>query len=393
MKRSISIAICLGVVAGFLACTVAGRQAAQKNAFRKFVRLNPYLEQETSYYPTASQFAATARAQCPPGSNKTLVVIGGNSIFNGSGQKGPALWSRVLQGELGDGYHVINFSAPGAGPADTGGVVFQMLAREYPRMLFVTNTEPGYYAPPESSAYAYLFWDAYCKGALPEDPARAARLARGIEAGKWLDYRLGRGMNALFHFNDLWTGVAYERVSTVWTSWLKGRSFQARRRLPDWHDKRPVIQPTDQWFEGLLPGHLEALRRRRSVAPERFQQGSDGSWMQTEESLRREKEEIAALVPRPLEQRTIVVFTPINPWFLSRLTNDERSRVEASYRHGVMLMEEAGFNAMSLFDQGFQPGDFGDTVHLSPSGGKRLAHLVAASVRQLAQEQKVAPAP
>src|SRR5205814_1245403 len=106
---------------------------------------------------------ATARAQCPPSSPKTLVVLGGNSVFNGSGQKVPELWSRLLQDELGEAYHVINFSAPGAGPVDTGGVVLQILAREYPRIIFVTNTEPGYYAPSENSAYSYLFWDAYCK--------------------------------------------------------------------------------------------------------------------------------------------------------------------------------------------------------------------------------------
>ncbi|MEI9897640.1 MAG: hypothetical protein WDN28_28220 [Chthoniobacter sp.] len=76
---------------------------------------NPFLEQETSYYPTASQLVAVARAQCPPTANKTLVVLGGNSVFNGSGQKRNELWSRALQEQLGDHYQVVNFSAPGGG--------------------------------------------------------------------------------------------------------------------------------------------------------------------------------------------------------------------------------------------------------------------------------------
>lgn len=393
MNRSISMAVCVGALVGFLGCSLLGRVSARNNGFKKFVRLNPYLEQETSYYPTASQLVVTARKQCPPDSQKTLVVIGGNSIFNGSGQKGPQLWSRVLQEELGEGYHVVNLSAPGAGPADTGGVVFQILAREYPRMLFVTNTEPGYYAAPERSAYSYLFWDAYYKGLLPEDAAREARLARETEADRWQESKLGRGMNGLFYFNDLWSGVAYNHVSTVWTSWLKHRSFRARSRLPDWYEKRPEVQANEEAFEKMLPGHLEALRRRKSAAPERYQKEADGRWTQTAESLRQDAEDIGGLVPRPLEKRSLVVLTPLNPWFLARLTDDERSRVEVNYRNGARLLEEAGFHALSLHDRGFEPGDFGDTVHISPAGGKRLAHLVAAAVVQVAQDQKIAPTP
>ncbi len=391
MKRSTAMAVCLGVVVGFLGCCVLGRIAAKKDAFRNFVRLHPYLEPETAYYPTASQLVATVKAQCPPGAKKTLVVIGGNSVFNGSGQKGPELWSRVLQGELGEGYHVVNLSAPGAGPVDTGGIVFQILASEYPRMLFVTNTEPGYYAPAENSSYSFLFWDAYYKGLLPPDTRRAARLARETKADGWLEYKLGSGMNGMFYYNDLWAGVTYDRFSTVWTSWLKGKSFQARRRLPDWYEKRPVVQANEEAFAKLLPGHLDALRRRKSVAPDRFQQQPDGQWAQTEQSLYKDMEQIGGLVPRPLEKRSLVVFTPINPWFLAQLTNDERQRVEVNFRNGTRLLEQSGFHALSLLDRGFEPADFGDTVHMSPAGGKRLADLVAAAVVQMAQDEKVAP--
>ena len=391
MKRSVSIAVCLGVIVGFLGCCVLGRLSARHNGFKNFVRLHPYLEPETAYYPTASQLVATVRAQCPPDSKKTLVIIGGNSVFNGSGQKGPELWSRVLQSELGDGYHVINLSAPGAGPVDTGGIAFQILAGEYPRMLFVTNTDPGYYTPAENSSYAFLFWDAYYKGLLPPDKRRTARLARGTEADGWQEYKLGRGMNGLCYYNDLWTGLAYERFSTVWTSWLKGRSFQGRRKLPDWYEKRPAVQANEEAFARLLPGHLDSLRRRKSVAPDRFQQQPDGQWAQTELSFYKDFEHIGGLVPRPLEKRSLVVFTPINPWFLALLTNDERQRVEVSFRNGTRLLQLGGFHALSLLDQGFEPADFGDTVHMSPAGGKRLAHLVAAAVVQMAEEEKIAP--
>jgi len=393
MTRSTAIALCLGVVAGFLGSCLMGRHAAQKNAYKNFLRLHPFLEQETSYFPTSSQLAATTRLQCPPGAGKILVILGGNSVFNGSGQKTPELWSRVLQNDLGAGYHVINFSAPGAGPADTGAIVFQMLARDYPRSLLVTNTEPGRYAPPESSAYSYLFWDAYYKGTLPEDPARAARLARETAADGWLDYKLDRGMNSRFYFHDLWGGVAYRHFSTIWTSWLKGRSFLARSRLPDWYDNRKGHESSEAFFESLLPGHLDNLRRSKSVDPQRFRKEADGHWVQTAESIQNEAEQISALLPDALKPRTIVVFTPFNPWFLAHLDPDERMRVDASFRTGTKLAQEGGYHALSTADKPFEALEFGDTVHLSPAGGQRLAHLVAAAVQDVAREQHFLPAP
>jgi len=386
MTRSTAIAICLGVVAGFVGSCLMGRHAAQKNAYKNFLRLHPFLEQETSYFPTSSQLAATTRLQCPPDAGKILVILGGNSVFNGSGQKTPELWSRVLQNDLGAGYHVINFSAPGAGPADTGAIVFQMVARDYPRSILVTNTEPGRYAPPESSAYSYLFWDAYYKGLVPTDARREARLTNEQETPGARESRLGLRLNSKLLFNDLWTFVSYRYVSTLWTSWLKERSFRPRGKLPDWYDKRPPVLANEKAFQEMLPGHLDALRHRKALLADRFTLNPDGKWMQTDESLQQDAAQIADLLPDSLQQRSLVVFTPYNPWFLARLTDAERSRVELSFANGTQLMEKAGFHVLSTFDRGFVSEDFGDTVHLSPAGGRLLAHLVAESVRALNSE-------
>ncbi len=394
MKFVSPIALCLGVAVGFLGCSVFGRLWSRENIYRDFLRLHPFLEQETSYYPTSSQLAAVARAQCPPSSPKTLVVLGGNSVFNGSGQTTDELWSRVLQQELGDAYHVVNFSAPGAGVVDNGGVIYEILSRDYARLLFVTNTEPGYYPPADRSAYSYLFWDAFYKGTLRSDADRQARLAREPETDDWRDFKLGRRMNGVFYFNDLWTGVAYRRASTVWTSWLKERSFYARERLPDWYDERYKKKKRKQPnYEELAPELLAALRARKSVAPERFRQQPDGTWVQTDESLRSETEQIAALLPKPLVSRAIVVFTPVNPWFLDKLTPEERSRAEMSTKNATELFAKAGWRAVPTLDKGFEPADFVDTAHLKPPGGRRLAGLVAREILALNSGTKSAPAP
>jgi hypothetical protein len=146
-------------------------------------------------------------------------------------------------------------------------------------------------------------------------------------------------------------------------------------------------------FQQMLPIHLEALRHRPPVVASRFQQGSDGAWVQTEASLQEEKTGIAALLPEPLHQRSLIVLTPYNPFFLEHLTDAEQSRVQTSFRNGADLLGQAGYHALSLIDQGFQPMDFGDTVHLSPSGGRRLAHLVAGAIRGMNPGASAAPAP
>jgi hypothetical protein len=171
---------------------------------------------------------------------------------------------------------------------------------------------------------------------------------------------------------------------------LKERSFRARRRLPDWYDERLKRTRKNPKVEDMMPELLAALRHRKSLAPERFRRQPDGAWPQTGESLRQESADIAALLPKPLRSRTLIVLTPFNPGFLERLTDDERQWVALSFQNGAALLKSAGFHAVSGIDQPFEPADFGDTIHMTPAGGRRLAHMVASAIQDVAREQ---PAP
>jgi len=88
------------------------------------------------------------------------------------GRSGMNSVARLAVGIWADRYHVVNFSAPGAGGGGQRRRYLRMPGPGISDRHFVTNTEPGYYPAANRSAYAYLFWDAYCKGLLSHDARR-----------------------------------------------------------------------------------------------------------------------------------------------------------------------------------------------------------------------------
>src|SRR5262249_11133575 len=125
-----------GVVFAFLGCCVAGRLLSQRNPFKWFTRFHHYIHLETYVYPTASQLRALARGRLDP--NKIAVIVGGNSILHGVGQRVEHVWTHRLQKLLGNDYCVLNLGVFSAEPAEFGAVVAEALAAEYPRMILIT---------------------------------------------------------------------------------------------------------------------------------------------------------------------------------------------------------------------------------------------------------------
>src|SRR5262249_13151011 len=159
------------------------------------------------------------RRQCAP--DRTLVIVAGNSVFNGYGQPPGGIWTAHLGGELGPGYCVVNLATALSLIGDFGAVTTDMLRRDYPRGVLVGNTLPGSCGPPDgASAYRYLFWDAYWKGLLtaPEERRRAIEAVSAVRTrDSERELRLRMWLDARLRFNDLWTFVTYQWFSTVWT--------------------------------------------------------------------------------------------------------------------------------------------------------------------------------
>jgi len=105
-----------GVVFAFVGCCVAGRLLSQRNPYKWFTRFHAYIHPTTYVYPTASQVRVLARERLDP--NKIAVIVGGNSILHGHGQRVEHVWTRRLQKLLGDDYCVLNLAVFSAEPAE-----------------------------------------------------------------------------------------------------------------------------------------------------------------------------------------------------------------------------------------------------------------------------------
>ena len=101
-------------------------------------------------------------------------------------------------------------------------MAFEILARDYPHLIYVTNGSPLSADPPDGGAiYRFIFWDAYYKGLLPRSVADAAAVQRWrreeLADPAGLELHLGKAIDAVSYACDLWTTIGYNDFFTVWS--------------------------------------------------------------------------------------------------------------------------------------------------------------------------------
>jgi hypothetical protein len=70
------------------------------------------------------------------------------------------------------------------------------------------------------------------------------------------------------------------------------------------------------------------------------------------------------------------------PYYRSRLTLTERARDDFVFATYEQIWRDSGIDCHTV-GANFTDEDFADRTHLAPSGGRKLAQLVADYVRQL----------
>lgn len=376
-----------GVVAAVVLLTVAGRRSAEHNFHPGFTRFHRDIAPDTKYYPTVREMMAIARERAAGG--KILVIVGGNSILYGVGQPASHVWTEQLQRELGPNFAVVNFAMRGAGVTDCAAVVAEALRNECPKQIYLANSSPTQPALADGTiAYRWVFWEAYDKGLLIDDPQRASAVREAYQirpdARTGLDELRIRGkLDSFLNFGDLWNRFTFAVGNTTWTwersaSW---ESFAPRRTFPDNEPDYLTFSSADRLHTGA---RFDAeLGFARSVSLLGFTQGKGGSWEPFQPVWEELAKSIDAAIPRALRARTLVVLTRNSPYYLDKFTAAERQREDLAYQLSVQIWQQAGYEAIDC-GRGYTIGDYGDRIHLSSTGGDKLAQQLAAEVRRIA---------
>jgi hypothetical protein len=368
----------VGAAAAFLACCALGRAVSGYNIYRQFTRFHQPINHEALYYPTASQTRAVVRSAMRD--DQVAVIVGGNSVMFGANQGIDHLWTKRLQALLGDRYRVFNFALPGVAPADFGAVVAEMAARDYAKVILITNVWSGAKwgaGDVDGHTQNYFFWDAYYKGLIVPEPVRQARLRelRRLRAGdaKYQEMKAAARMDASLYFQDLWTAITYRCFSTVWCPAVGRRFYRPRRCYADDDGGVPHhLRHTPGFLRGVLP----LLER---AVPERYW-GHAGSADVRHSPL---AESFALALPDHLRRRTLVVVAHQCPNYVERLPAAVREIYKATFPETVRALDSVGCRPL-VVGESFTTLDFHDHCHVSSEGAAKFAAAVAPHVRELA---------
>jgi hypothetical protein len=385
----ISRTLLAGVALAFIGLSLLGRQVSRENYHPNFTRITQWISPETKYYMTVDEMIAIVRSKAKPG--QILVIIGGNSVLRGVGQPADKLWSLRLQENLGPGYCVVNLAFNGSLITDGASVVAEALRKEFPRQIYLANAAPTQ-SPTVggSNYYRFVYWDAYYKRLLIDDPERNAVLTAqkavpNLNAGLQ-ELKIRSWLNSRLYFGDFWNKVTYETVNTIWAPWTPGptRFLTPRREFPD--PEPDFLQMT--WEQRYVPANLEIEMinvRGNSITAYRPQKDANGKWVLYEPVWNLFKEGIKGTVPPELRKRTLILLGRTSPVYRSLLKPDEVERDDLAYAKAVDAWEEVGFAALD-FGRDFTRDEYGDRTHLTHVAGAKLATLVAAKIRSMSAE-------
>lgn len=354
---------------GFGLCCLLGRMTEDLLLFEPFVRFHGFINPETFFQPTAMQVRQLILATPQ---SKILIVVGGSSRMYGVGQRASAVWSRSLHDLLGEQYFVLNLALP-AGAWDQFGMHgVEMALREGRKVIYVADSPFAVPVQPFGIArpYRYFYFEAAAHNLLlPNEPRRRAlgwHLLKDSSEDQIVEDELYlRGtIDGITHFASLWTSLGYNYIFLPsWSAGTRSSPFQARRNYPDGH-----FAPPEGWYGVItLENGLASLRSAISGYNQVITVDGD---------LRFD------IIPSEVRRRTVLVSLAFSPYYTGHLSDAERDGLSEMQRRTIAMEAEAGMTMLKEGDD--WPIDYYvDLVHMSETGGTRLARDVAPLVRDL----------
>jgi hypothetical protein len=373
----------LGIAVGMVFCSIAGRFAGKTGIDKNFLRIHTYLSADAFFYPTATQLIYQIKNFAPK--DKQLILIGGNSTFQGYGQDSDELWSTKLQEKLGPKYNVVNFAAHGSTSGEIGNAVFLSIANEYPDSLFVFNSFHSSEAPIDGGRgpYQSFFWDAYYKGYFSHidqeflDHVRSTRTAQ-LKDDNLLEQHILSAIDAITYSKDLWTYFAYHHFFTVWNDLTNGRTFSPRNIFADPPFNLPPFEARlKRWKSDLsyLLGQFKPSLVAELNAPNSKISNGELNKSALETSFR-------TFQPMDLHQRTLVAIIYENSFLLDNLSKEllEIHQTRMNATQSAVLAQ----NYHSIYLGKIWPlEDYESFQHFTPSGGDKAASSVAEAILKM----------
>lgn len=378
------------IVVGFLACVLMGRTVSQNPVLKNEVRLNEFLNPMFHFYPTASMLAAAALDGLT--ADQTLVLIGGNSNFNGQGQNPDELWSLELQRLLGDAYKVVNFATMGSKSADLAGVVFRMIEVKHPKTLLVLNSYSVLqgsfdgsddYDIPAPALFTYVFWDAYYKNLIPSDDAFEAKVHQlqkreFVEhANEFTEIHLGAIFDGFTYARDLWTFLDYESFFTLWFAPRADKPFQARKFVTEPKRVFPGLEErvakSGMTFDEIMQnvrGHFQGIARY----------GVNGAIEPVPEKWQVFRDSHDRLFTPSQRSRVFLYLLWPSPHFAKKLSKEDKALLDYVIPHATDELLKQGYHASSI-GRDFDDEDYETSFHFMASGGHKIARLVADQIK------------
>jgi hypothetical protein len=372
------VAVVLGIVCGFAACCAAGRWAATQQPYTSFVRFHPGIAPDSSFYPTYAQTLNLAREHVQPG--KVLVIVGGNSVLQGVGQREQEIWTKALATQLGDGFTVVNLAMRGGYPNEVGALIAEsLIAENFPVVYVAGAVQDAFGAEWDGAIYRYFFWDGFGKGLVPSDERRDAWLktefyTRYAEDDAMLERRRRGLVDGLTYASELWTYLAHQHLSTVWTPLKREKFWQPHAELKD-TDPGDTL-PKDHFYSpATLPTELKIIRAQF--------EGGAGQMVLQGQNTDVIKAGFERHLPEKLRKHSLMILRLESSFYRSRLTAEEQALYEQVYQGLARIIESTGVRAQ-VIGKDYTDYDYRDRSHLGENGGRLLAAEVAPTIREMA---------
>jgi hypothetical protein len=385
-QRLSPILVFIGIVVGFSLMVFAGRWAGKQNLFIAYERNYPLISPEGYFYPSLDNLTELVSHEASK--RKILVLVGGNSVLLGVGQKKEQLWTKELQRLLGPDYVVINLAFRGALLTEMGAVVAEVLSKKY-RLIYVANEQaPMRMELPAGGTYDYLFWQAQASGklfkAVPgSEEAKAVVANRGRELLS--DAALRGYFDYWSHASDLWNYLGYNYVVTVFNL-LKNpeRFFEARRNS---EDQMWVVPPIPERFT-FQEQSMQIIRSFFQFSVEKDAAGEFSIKPAVSDAFIRDAR---VAFPDAFKPRTLILLAYNAPYYANQLSKDEFGAYEFAFSQGKSWLQKAGYRSV-LVGPDLTNEDFADRVHLAASGGKKMARDIAPEIRAMSVQLGYLPA-